>query len=189
MSGSWSSRPTRARSPPRPSAPPAPTPSSPSTAAPTASGTRWLPLGGQADGYAALAQARSMWGELAPPTPPKSACAMVTQKPACAHGHQERGCARVTLEPRVGGSVAGVRVGHLDGDAGALAGGRLDGEMAADHLDPFAHAGQAEMALAEQLGGGDRVEADPVVVDAQVHRAVPGLQRDRDPGRAGVLAD
>jgi hypothetical protein len=59
---------------------------------------------------------------------------------------------------------------------------------AADHLDPLAHAGQAEVALAEQTAGRDRVEADPVVVDAQPHRAVLGRQRDRDPGGAGVLA-
>ena len=56
--------------------------------------------------------------------------------------------------------------GQADLDRGAVAGDGADLEGAADQAGPLAHAGQAEMALAEQLAAVAGVEPNAVVAPA-----------------------
>ena len=59
-------------------------------------------------------------------------------------------------------------------------------EAAAGHLDPFLHGDQAEVAVADQGGGGLGLEADAVVADAEVHPVAGSGQLDPEAAGAGV---
>jgi hypothetical protein len=80
-----------------------------------------------------------------------------------------------------GGRGSGTVVGHPHVDRGPTTRSGINTEMAADHLDPFAHAGQAEVALAEQAAGRvvERLLGDPVQDGLQVGGEA-ALQAGRD---------
>src|SRR5262245_25851027 len=72
---------------------------------------------------------------------------------------------------------------------GAAAGGGEQAVLASGHLNPLAHAGEAEVAAAGEPVDAAGVEADAVVADLHVGAVVVAAQVHPDVVRPGVLGD